>query len=86
MGCQKSLIEISPVSGIKKPVAIESRDRVLTDNELRRVLQAAEAMPYPFGPFFLLCALQASGGMRSRECAGARWMPRANSGQSRAGA
>jgi integrase len=67
---EKSLIDINPASGIKKPVAVESRDRVLTDDELRRVLQAAEAMPYPFGPFFLLCALT---GQRRDEVAGMRW-------------
>ena len=41
---ENDLIISSPVAGLKAPHAETSRDRVLTDDELRRVWQAAEGL------------------------------------------
>jgi integrase len=64
------LLTSSPVSGIKKPFAEKSRDRVLTDDELRRVWLAAESIGYPFGSLIQVLALT---GQRRGEVAGMRW-------------
>jgi integrase len=64
------LLTNSPVSGIKKPFAEKSRDRVLTDDELRRVWLAAESIGYPFGSLIQLLILT---GQRRGEVAGMRW-------------
>jgi integrase len=64
------LLEASPVAGIKKPFAEPSRDRVLTDDELRAVWRAADGVGYPFGSIVQLLALT---GQRRGEVAGMRW-------------
>jgi integrase len=64
------LLITSPVAGIKKPFAERSRDRVLTDAELRTVWLAAEGLGYPFGPLIQLLVLT---GQRRGEVAGMRW-------------
>jgi integrase len=48
----------------------QARDRVLAPDELRRVWQAAAAMPYPWGPCVRLLALT---GQRLREIADLSW-------------
>lgn len=47
-----------------------TRTRVLTDDEIRAYWAAADATPYPLGPFFKLLMLT---GQRKNEVAGARW-------------
>lgn len=48
--CQsQDLIEINPTAGIKKPVKENSRERVLSDNEVRWFWQACERAGQPFG-------------------------------------
>jgi integrase len=47
-----------------------TRERVLEDDELRRVWLAAEATPYPYGPLVRLLILT---GARLREVAEAKW-------------
>jgi integrase len=64
------LLTSSPVAGIKKPYAEKSRDRVLTDTELRTAWLAAEAIGYPFGPLIQVLILA---GQRRGEVAGMRW-------------
>jgi integrase len=69
----RGLCETSPADrlrptkliGIKQP-----RLRVLTDDELRAIWQAADVMGYPYGPLVRLLMLT---GQRRGEAAGARW-------------
>jgi integrase len=69
----RDLIERSPCDGIRA-VRIhgspEARDRVLSDDELRRVWLAADATPYPYGPLVKMLILT---GQRRGEIAGATW-------------
>lgn len=53
----RGVIEVSPIAGMKAPTVERSRDRVLSDDELRRVLRAADRLGWPFGPFVHLLAL-----------------------------
>lgn len=47
---QRELIVTTPFLGLKPPVAETSRDRVLTDAEVRLVWRAADVVGFPFGP------------------------------------
>jgi integrase len=48
---ERDILPVSPATGVK-PVAKEtSRDRVLTDDEIRWFWQACEAEAFPWGPF-----------------------------------
>jgi integrase len=53
----RDIIAVSPCAGVKPPSAETARDRVLTDDELRLVWQAAEQMGYPFGPVVQMLVL-----------------------------
>ena len=66
----RGVIEASPAAGVKAPGAEMVRERVLSEDELREVWRAADATPYPFGPFFRLLILTAQ---RRDEVAGMRW-------------
>lgn len=66
---ERGLVEASPVDGIR-PSREQSRERVLTEDELRDVWQAAGAMGYPFGPFLRLLIFTAQ---RRGEVATMRW-------------
>lgn len=48
----------------------KSRERTLTDDELRAYWKATEKLGYPYGPFYRLLLLT---GQRLNEVAGARW-------------
>jgi integrase len=67
------LIKIDPTAGIE-PGDVHgkatTRDRVLKEEELRRVWHAAEATEYPYGPLIRLLTLT---GARRDELAAARW-------------
>lgn len=67
---QRSLIEKSPAEGISPRTAERSRDRVLADDELRRVMMAADGLGWPFAPFLKVLALT---GQRRDEVASMRW-------------
>jgi integrase len=70
---ERGVLEDSPCEGIKgKRVhgSTGARDRVLADDELRRVWQAAEATPYPYGPLIQMLILT---GQRRDEIGEARW-------------
>lgn len=56
---ERSLIEISPCHGVKPPAEVKSRDRVLSDDELRLVWLAAEKLGGPFGSFVQVLILTA---------------------------
>ena len=59
----------TPFAGLKKLHKDKSRERVLTDDELRRVWLAADKVGYPFGVFVKLAILT---GQRRSEIAGMR--------------
>lgn len=63
-------LEASPMATMKAPAAAESRDRVLSDDELALALRAADTLGAPFGPFYRLIFMT---GQRREECAAAEW-------------
>jgi integrase len=68
---QRGLIEASPFAGMKPPGGKEtSRDRVLTDTELRALWEAADAMAPPYSAFVQLLILT---GQRRSEVSGMAW-------------
>lgn len=60
----------NPMAGMKRPPAPDSRDRVLSDDELALALRAAGAMAMPFGPFYQVIFAT---GQRRDEVAGLSW-------------
>jgi integrase len=60
----------SPVSGIDAPTKERTRDRVLSDDELRWLWRACEKIDWPFGPLIKLLLLTAQ---RRDEVASLRW-------------
>ena len=66
----RDIIAISPCAGIKPPTLERSRDRVLDDDELRLVWQAADKIGWPFGPLIQLLALT---GQRRDEVGRMQW-------------
>jgi integrase len=64
---QRGIITASPVAGIKAPLAERSRDRILSDDELRWAWLASDRIGYPFGPMAKLLLLT---GQRRNEVAG----------------
>ena len=67
---QRGVITVSPVAGIKPPLAEQSRDRILTDDEIRWLWLACEKVGYPFGSMAKLLLLS---GQRRNEVAGMTW-------------
>jgi integrase len=66
----RDIIAASPCSGVKPPTAERARDRVLSNDELRLVWQAAAKLGGTFGPLVKLLALT---GQRRDEVAQMRW-------------
>jgi integrase len=60
----------NPCRGIEPPGEETSRERVLTDDELRRVWLAADRLGWPFGPIVRLLILT---GARRREVGAMEW-------------
>lgn len=60
----------NPFSGLPIPTASQARERVLTDEELGRVWNAATTMGEPWGPLFRVLLLSLA---RREEVAGMRW-------------
>ena len=60
----------SPVLGVDAPSKERTRDRVLSDDELRWLWRACEKIDWPFGPFVKLLLLT---GQRRDEVATLRW-------------
>lgn len=54
---QRDIIQHSPCIGIKKPSPQKTRDRVLSDSELRWLWLAANDIKWPFGPLTKLLIL-----------------------------
>jgi integrase len=65
---ENDLIPASPVAGVRAPNKEKSRDRILTDAELRAVWNAE--LGYPLGPMLQILILT---GQRHGEVAGMRW-------------
>jgi integrase len=66
----RDVIQVSPCSLIEPPAPERSRDRILSDDELRMVWNAAGADASPFGPLVKLLILT---GQRLTEVGGMRW-------------
>ena len=66
----RDIIATSPCAGVKPPTAERSRDRVLSDPELRAVWIAADKLGGPFGALVELLILT---GARRDEVAGMSW-------------
>jgi integrase len=64
------LVGADPTAGVRKPAKEASRDRVLTDDEIRFFWQATGTMGLPFGSLFRLMLLTAQ---RLSEVAGLDW-------------
>ena len=54
---ERSILEASPMMGVKAPAKEKSRDRVLTDDEIRWFWQGCEAARPPWGPMGQLLLL-----------------------------
>jgi integrase len=67
---QRGILEASPVTGIKPLLAEPTRDRVLTDDEIRWFWLACDKVGYPFGSMATLLLLT---GQRRNEVAGMTW-------------
>lgn len=63
-------IGASPMDGMTALRPVESRDRVLSDQELALALRAADALPAPYGPFY---SLLFATGQRRDEVAAVDW-------------
>jgi integrase len=68
--CERDLLEASPCFGVKAPSPEVSRDRVLSDDELRLVMRAAEKLEAPFGPYVRMLVLTLQ---RRNEVSGMKW-------------
>lgn len=67
---ENDLVANSPVAGVRAPNPETSRDRVLTDDELKAVWRSAADVGYPFGSILQLLILT---GQRRGEVTGMRW-------------
>jgi len=67
---REELIDANPMANMRKAGKTVARERVLSDQELMQVYEAAREHPYPFGPIMLLLALL---GQRRGEIAGLQW-------------
>jgi integrase len=66
----EGLITHSPCLGVKMPSRAQSRDRVLTDNEIIAIWKGCDQIGYPFGPMTKLLFLT---GQRRNEVAKMEW-------------
>ena len=66
----RGLIDHNPVTGLKPPAKEVSRDRVLTDQEIKKVWAAWDQIGWPFGPLFKLLLVT---GQRRSEVASMKW-------------
>ncbi len=64
------LVTADPTAGVRKPAKEASRDRLLSDDELRAFWTGTEQLGWPFGLVFRLMLLTAQ---REGEVAGMRW-------------
>ncbi len=67
---ERGIIENSPCEKVRAPAPEESRDRVLTDAEIRAFWRACETVGWPFGPLARMLLLT---GQRRDEVASMTW-------------
>jgi integrase len=67
---QRGILEASPVTGIKPLLPEPTRDRVVSDDEIRSLWLACDKVSYPFGSMAKLLLLT---GQRRNEVAGMTW-------------
>ena len=67
---ERGIIASNPCAGIRAPTTEISRDRVLSDDELRVIWKASDDLGWPFGPIVKLLMLT---GQRKGEVATMRW-------------
>ncbi|NHO55434.1 tyrosine-type recombinase/integrase, partial [Acetobacter estunensis] len=67
---KRNLVPTNPFTSVTMEGRDTSRDRVLTDDELRELWTAASRLAYPFGPFIQLLTLTLQ---RRDEVAGMKW-------------
>src|SRR4029079_1053585 len=66
----RGMIDVNPVAGQRMPTKECARDRVLSDDEIERLVYAAKANGYPFGTIYLVLLLT---GQRRGEVSAMRW-------------
>lgn len=66
----RDVLRVNPMTGLKKFTVESSRDRVLSDDEIRVFWEATKQHPYPFGPMWRLLLLTAQ---RRQEVSGLPW-------------
>jgi integrase len=66
----RDIVETMPTAGVARPTEEKSRDRTLSDGELKSVWRTAAKVGFPFGPLVQLLILTAA---RRDEIAGLRW-------------
>jgi integrase len=66
----RGYLDSNPAEGLQKPKQAPSRERVLSDHELRLILLAAQSFGYPFQPIVELLAFS---GQRKSEIGAGRW-------------
>lgn len=66
----RNLLAVSPCAGITKPVTTRARDRVLDDQELKRIWHAVDGSGIPFEPIVKLLLLT---GQRRGEVTAMQW-------------
>lgn len=67
---ERGILDASPCAGMRAPVPERSRDRLLSDDEIRLFWNAADTIGWPFGPLFKLLLLT---GQRRDEVGEMRW-------------
>lgn len=67
---ERDLVETNPCDRVKPPSSEKSRDRVLSDDELRALWLAADELAWPFGRHLQMLILT---GQRRDEVAGMKW-------------
>jgi integrase len=67
---KRDRLAVNPFLGLPIPAALTQRDRVLADEEVGAIYNAAGTLGYPFGPLIRLLLLTAQ---RRDEVAGMRW-------------
>jgi integrase len=71
---ERDILSVSPCAGVRPPSPEISRDRILSDDEIRWLWQACEAVAFPFGPLVKLLLVTAQrkeevGGLTYKELA-----------------
>lgn len=66
----RGYIDSNPATGLQKPKQAPSRDRVLSDQELRLLIEASRTLGYPFQPIIELLAYS---GQRKSEIGDGLW-------------